>query len=405
MVVKSPLARIPGSRARSTGKEQSVAQKRLRAVFMRGGTSKGLIFHQGDLPARAEWDAIFLAAMGSPDPYMRQLDGMGGGVSSLSKVCVVGPPSVAGADVDYTFAQVSVNDRKVDYAGNCGNMSSAIGPFAVDEKLVTPPADGEATVRIHNTNTGKIIAAHFRVRDGLAEVAGDFDLDGVAGTAAPIRLDFVAPGGAKTGKLLPTGAPIDTIYLPGGGRIEASLVDSSNPFVFVEAQALGATGLELPKEIAADRPLQERLEAVRLRASVMMGLAATLEEAAAIISIPKIAMLAPGGRAPTLSGRVLEPHEADILARAISVGQPHNAIPLTGALCLAVAARVPGTIAHRLVADSAPKTISIGHPSGTISVDAEVVVTAGQATASSAAVFRTARRLFAGEVYYPAQVA
>lgn len=378
-----------------------VVQQRLKAVFMRGGTSKGLVFHRGDLPDRDEWDAIFLAAMGSPDPYMRQLDGMGGGVSSLSKVCIVGPASVPGADVDYTFAQVSVGDRNVDYAGNCGNMSSAIGPFAVDEGLVARPANGETVVRIHNTNTGKIIAAHFEVEGGLARVAGDFELDGVAGTGATIRLDFIEPGGSKTGKLLPTGAPVDMISVPGLGTIEASLVDSSNPFVFVEAAALGMTGRELPKEIAADPVLQERLEEIRLSASVMMGLTKTRDEAAATISIPKVAMLAPAGPSPTLSGRVLAAHEADILSRAISVRQPHNAIPLTGALCLAVAARVPDTLAHRLVgAIASGKAIRIAHPSGTITVDAAVSTQGGETVAHRASVFRSARRLFAGEVYY-----
>jgi len=366
---------------------------------MRGGTSKGLVFHARDLPARAEWDAIFLAAMGSPDPYVRQLDGMGGGVSSLSKVCVVGPASVRGADIDYTFAQVSVTDRTVDYAGNCGNMSSAMGPFAIDEGLVPRPPDGEAIVRIHNTNTGKVIAAHIQVRDGEAEIAGDFELDGVAGRGAPIRLDFLEPGGAKTGRLLPTGRAIDQIEVPGLGAVEASIVDAANPFVFVLAQALGASGTELPKAIAGDAILQDRLEQIRLRASVLMGLAATLEEAAAIISLPKVAMLSVPGPAPTLSERVLQADETDLMARAISVGQPHNAIPLTGALCLAVAARTPGTVANRIVCDGGKAAIRIGHPSGTITVDADVVVEGAQAHARSACVYRTARRLFAGEVY------
>lgn len=376
-----------------------MAQKRLKAVFMRGGTSKGLVFHSRDLPARAEWDAIFLAAMGSPDPYVRQLDGMGGGVSSLSKVCVVGPASVPGADIDYTFAQVSVTDRTVDYAGNCGNMSSAMGPFAIDEGLVPRPPDGETIVRIHNTNTGKVIAAHIRVRDGEAEIGGDFELDGVAGRAAPIRLDFLEPGGAKTGRLLPTGRAIDRIEVPGLGAVEASIVDAANPFVFVMAEALGAIGTELPKAIAADAVLQDRLEQIRLRASVLMGLSATLEEAAVIISLPKVAMLSAPRAAPTLSERVLQASETDIMARAISVGQPHNAIPLTGALCLAVAARTPGTVANRIVGDGGGSAIRIGHPSGTIAVDADVALVDGQAHARSACVYRTARRLFAGEVY------
>lgn len=197
---------------------------------MRGGTSKALIFRAGDLPAdRADWAPIFLAAMGSPDPAMRQLDGMGGGVSSLSKCCVVGPPSRPDADVDYTFAQVAIDRPEVDYASNCGNMSSAIGPFAVDEGLVAPPAGNEAVVRIHNTNTGKIIVARFPMEDGRAAVTGDLAIDGVAGTGAPIRLDFTDPGGAGTGRLLPTGNLTDRLDVPGLGPLRVTLIDAANP--------------------------------------------------------------------------------------------------------------------------------------------------------------------------------
>jgi 2-methylaconitate cis-trans-isomerase PrpF len=204
-------------------------QNTTRAVFMRGGTSKALIFLAQDLPP--DRDALFLAAMGSPDPDMRQLNGMGGGVSSLSKVCIVGPPSRPDADVDYTFAQIGIDRPEVDYAGNCGNMSSAIGPFAVDEGLVPPPADGEAVVRIHNTNTARIIVARFPVRAGRAVVEGSLAIDGVAGTGAPIRLDFTDPGGAKTGRLLPTGNPADLLEIPGHPPVRASLVDAANPCV------------------------------------------------------------------------------------------------------------------------------------------------------------------------------
>lgn len=370
---------------------------------MRGGTSKGLIFRAEDLPGdRADWAPIFLAAMGSPDSNGRQLDGMGGGISSLSKVCVVGKPSHPEADVDYTFAQVSVDDAVVDYAGNCGNMSSAIGPFAVDEGLVPAQANGEAVVRIHNTNTGKVIASRFAVSDGVASTEGDFALDGVSGTAAPIRLDFLDPGGAKTGKLLPTGNPVDTIVVEGVGEIAASLVDAGNPFVFVAAADLGLTGVEMPKEIAANTTLMTQLESIRQQASVMMGLTADLAAAAAMVSIPKIAMLAEPKAAPTLSGRVLQAGDADIVSRTISVGQPHNAIPLTGALCLAAALRTAGTVAQRLATKGQGNQIRIGHPSGTMSVDAEMVDRDGSLEVRHATVYRTARRLFSGEVYFSA---
>lgn len=373
-----------------------------RAVFMRGGTSKAIMFRSEDLPAdREAWDQIFLTAIGSPDPNGRQLDGMGGGVSSLSKVCVVGPASRRDADVDYTFAQIAVDRPDVDYAGNCGNMSSAIGPFAVDEGLVPPPADGEATVRIHNTNTGKIIVARFPVQDGRAVVAGDLAIDGVAGTAAPIRLDFTDPGGAKTGKLLPTGSPADMLDVPGLGPVRVSLVDAANPMVFVDAADMGLTSIETPAVIERDRELMARLEALRQCAAVAMGIAPDLAAAARVASIPKVAMLSAPADAPLLSGRVMAADEADIVARMISVGQPHRAVPLTGALCLAVACRIPGSVAHRLVRAGGPDApVRIGHPSGMILVAAAVEAGHDGLRVPYATVFRTARRLFQGEVLH-----
>lgn len=370
---------------------------RIPAVYMRGGTSKALMFRAADLPAdRAEWDAIFLAAMGVPDPNGRQLDGMGGGLSSLNKVCVVGPASRPDADVDYTFVQLGVDEALVDYGGNCGNMSSAIGPFAIEEGLIPVPQDGEAAVRIHNTNTGKIIVARFPVKDGMLAAEGDLELDGVAGTAAPIKLEFVEPGGAKTGHLLPTGKPVEFLDIPGRG-IKASLIDAANPCVFVDAQDLGKTGRELPGELEADAAFLAEMEAIRQAGSVAMGLAPDLEAARRLASIPKVAMVSAPQSSPTLSGRTIESGEMDIAVRMISVGQPHRAVPITGAVCLAVAARVPGSIPHRLCT-SAEGPIRIGHSSGTILVDA--TVTNGKA--ENGAVFRSARRLFEGNVIFRA---
>ena len=356
-----------------------MAQRRIRAVFMRGGTSKGLIFHARDLPPPgAARDALLLAAIGSPDPNMRQLDGMGGGISSLSKICIVGPPTHPQADVDFTFGQVGIDVALVDYGGNCGNMSSAIGPFAIEEGLVPAPAHGEAVVRIHNTTTGKLITARFPVQDGLPVTEGDFALDGVPGTAAPIRLAFLEPGGSKTGTLLPTGNAVDRITLPDLGTVEVSLVDAANPMVFIAAQSLGLTGAEMPDQIGGDAGLMARLEVIRRRASVMMGLALDEDAAARLISIPKIALLAPPQAAVTLSGQQLAAHDAHITARALSAGQPHKAIPLTGALCLAAAIRVPGSVAATLSAAGADGAIRIAHPSGTISVDAAIEDRAGK---------------------------
>lgn len=380
-------------------------QIRIPATFMRGGTSKGLVFHARDLPADpAERDRLILAAMGSPDPYGRQLDGMGGGISSLSKICIVGPASHPDADVDYTFGQVAVDRATVDYAGNCGNMSSAVGPFAVDEGLVSMPADGEAAVRIHNTNTGKLIVSRFQVQDGEAATRGDFALDGVAGTAAPIRLEFLDPGGAKTGRLLPTGTAIDHLELDGR-KVQVSLIDAANPFVFIAAESLGMSATELPRDIQSNGALMEQLERLRRAGSVMMGIARDAQEAERIVSVPKIAMLARPADSRLLSGATLAAGQAQILARAISVGQAHNAIPLTGALCLAAACRVAGSVAQRLLAPEARDRITIGHPSGTIDVDAQVRPGSDPVTIEQATVYRSARRLFKGVVYTPQRTA
>ncbi|HUA54412.1 MAG TPA: PrpF domain-containing protein [Candidatus Sulfotelmatobacter sp.] len=379
-------------------------QRKLKAVFMRGGTSKALMFHQRDLPAaRDDWAPIFLGAIGAPDPNGRQLDGMGGGVSSLSKVCVIGPPSRSDADVDYTFAQVSVKEAVVDYSGNCGNMSSAVGPFALDEGLVRGGGN-EACVRIHNTNTKKIIVSRFPIEEGMAAVDGDFVLPGVAGSGAPIRLEFTDPGGAGTGKLLPSGQAVDVLEVPGLGSIEASLIDAANPCVFVAASALGATGLEMPDQVEADAGLLAKLEAIRRAASMRMGLAATAEAAGKITGIPKIAMVAAPATARTLSRETVGADAMDIAVRMISVGQPHRAVPLTGAMCLAVATRIEGSIPHRLARPpkSAADDIRIAQPSG-LTVVAATVRRNGGWVADNAVVYRTARRLMEGVVYYRAR--
>lgn len=383
-------------------------QLRLRAVFMRGGTSKAVMLRAADLPAERElWTPIFLGVIGSPDPNGRQLDGMGGGISSLSKICVIGPPTRAGADVDYTFAQISVKDASVDYSGNCGNMSSAVGPFAIDEGLVLGVADatGEATVRIHNTNTRKLIVAHFPLDSGRAAVDGDFRLPGVAGTGAPVRLDFLEPGGAGTGKLLPTRNAADTLEADGARGIEVSMVDAANPCVFVAADALGASGVEMPDELEANSALLRHLEAIRIAASLRMGIAKTAEAAARIPSIPKVAMVAPAREARTLAGERLAAEDADVTVRMISIGQPHRAVPLTGAMCLAVAARIEGTVVSRIARPSASpgEPVRIAQPSGLTVVGAAVRRDGdgerAQWFAESATVYRTARRLMEGWVF------
>jgi 2-methylaconitate isomerase len=370
----------------------------LRAVFMRGGTSKALVFHRRDLPEQQEdWAPIFLAAMGAPDPNGRQLDGMGGGVSSLSKVCVIGPPTHPEADVDYTFAQVGIDDATVDYGGNCGNMSSAVGPFAVDEGLVKALADGPTTVRIHNTNTRKLIVARFAIEGGRAAVRGPLAIDGVSGTGAPIRLEFRDLAGARTGRLLPTAEPLDSLSLPGGRAVRASLVDAANPCVFVDAADLGLIGNEPPENIAKNDALMADLEVLRRQASILMRLAPDLDAAAASRSVPFIGLVAPPRAWRTQSGIDHSAAEADIAVRMLSSGHPHRAIPITSALCVAVACRTPGTLPAQLCS-SATGPLRIGHASGTVMVEAEQDRRQGRVLHAS--VYRTARRLFQGEVMY-----
>jgi 2-methylaconitate cis-trans-isomerase PrpF len=370
----------------------------LRAVFMRGGTSKALMFHRRDLPEQQEdWAPIFLAAMGAPDPNGRQLDGMGGGVSSLSKVCVIGPPTHPEADVDYTFVQVGIDDATVDYGGNCGNMSSAVGPFAVDEGLIKALADGPTTVRIHNTNTRKLIVARFAIEGGRAAVRGPLAIDGVSGTGAPIRLEFRDLAGARTGRLLPTGEPLDSLSLLGGRAVRASLVDAANPCVFVDAADLGLIGNEPPENIAKDDALMADLEALRRQASIRMRLAPDLDAAAASRSVPFIGLVAPPRAWRTQSGSDRSAAEADIAVRMLSSGYPHRAIPITSALCVAVACRTPGTLPAQLCS-SATGPLRIGHASGTVMVEAEQDRRQGRVLHAS--VYRTARRLFQGEVMY-----
>jgi 2-methylaconitate isomerase len=378
-------------------------QMKLPAVFMRGGTSKAIIFHARHLPvSRADWEPIFLSAIGSPDPNMRQLNGMGGGVSSLSKVCIVGPPTHPDTDVDYTFAQVLIDQARVDYNSNCGNMSSAIGPFAIDEGLVARPRNGEAVVRIHNTNTKKIIVSRFPMDGAEAAVAGDMVLDGVAGSGAPIRLEFLDPAGAKTGDLLPTGKVVDELNIDGLGQVPVSMVDAANPCVFVPAEAIGATATEVPSAIEADAKLLARLEAIRRTASVAMGIAPDMAKAGRL-SVPFVGFLAPPIAMATLSGRTLAPTDMDIAVRMISNGQAHRATPLTAALCLAVSTRIAGSIPAQMARGSAGgvRQIRIAHPSGVIVVDAKVHEDGrgGRPHAEYAAVYRTARRLFDGRVY------
>jgi len=373
-------------------------QLKIPAVFMRGGTSNAIVLHERDLPReRALWDEVFLAAIGSPDPYGRQLDGMGGGISSLSKVCVVGPSSRADSDIDYTFAQVQVKEAKVDYSGNCGNMSSAMGPFAVDEGLVKVSGN-EALVRIHNTNTKKIIHACFALDNGLAAVDGELAIPGVVGTGAPVRLEFRDPGGASTGKLLPTGNVIDILDVPGVGRIRASLVDAANACCFLDAADLGLTGTEMPDTLDTSTELLDRLSKIRIAASIAMGIGKDAADAARKKVVPFIGFVSAPQDAQSLSGSPIKGDSVDLTGRMLSNGQPHRALPLTVSLCMAVAARIEGSLVHQLTR-AGSDDIRIAMPSGILVVAATVKKENGAWHAEQGAFYRTQRRMFDGQVY------
>ncbi|KAL4908529.1 hypothetical protein BDW74DRAFT_188493 [Aspergillus multicolor] len=380
-----PVPRLPNPIIQLTRLSSTLThgQSSLPAAYYRGGTSRAVFFNQDDLPSnRTDWAPIFRGVIGSPDPYGRQLDGLGGGISSLSKVCVVGKSTHPDADVDYTFAALGIKNTDVDYSSNCGNMVSAVGPYAVDSGLFAPQDADSALVRIHNTNTGKIIHASFPVVDGEAAATGELAIDGVAGTAAAIKLDFVNPAGSRTGKLLPT----DTVKDVFDG-VEATCIDVANPCVFVKADDLGVPGALMPDEIAATPGLLDRLDSIRRQAGARMGLAESPEGVPG--SVPKIGIVsAPEGGTGV-----------DLVVRALSVGQPHKAVPITVALALATAARLEGSTVAEVTSTKPvdPSGITIGHASGSILVGATFGEDGGL---DFATVFRTARRLFEGRIFW-----
>lgn len=370
------------------------------AVFMRGGVSKGLIFHACDLPGEAALrDRLFLSVLGSPDPNGRQLDGMGGGSSSLSKVCVVGPSEHPDADVDYTFAKVDVHEASVFYELACGSMASTIGPFAVDEGLVGAPPDGEVTVRIRDVNTNRMIHARFAMRGGKAAVAGDFAVDGVAGTGAPVRLRFLDPGGAATGRLLPTGRAVDRATGAGAAPVEFSCVDASNPIVFVGAEALGLRGTETPEEMERLPEMQARVSGIRRQIAGALGdISKTIGDA---MALPRIAMVSAPAPYKARDGRIIGAGDVDIVVRMMAGNLPHGGLPLTTALCLGAACRIAGTIPDRLSRsrDAAAGMVRLGHPNGVWSVWARGDDRTGDLSIDAIETEMTQRRLFEGRVF------
>jgi 2-methylaconitate cis-trans-isomerase PrpF len=377
-----------------------LSRRGIRAVYVRGGTSRALMFHSADLPAAryedgyAAWNEIFLKSIGSPDPHGRQLNGMGGGITSLSKVAVIGPPSRPDADVDYTFGQVGVFEPTVSYRGNCGNISSAVGPFAVDEMLI-PTAGRQASVRIHNTNTRKIIVSEFAIEHGRAIEQGDFEIQGVAGRGAPIRLTFLDPGGATTGKLLPTGSSVDELRLQDGTVVKASLVDAANPVCFVSPESIGLTGRETQEQLISNAAAIDTFKQIRLAAAVAMGLCPDVEVARrSLKNLPLVSTVASPDPA-----RYAGEDACNLVIRMVSSDQPHKASPLTGALCVAAAAAIPGSlVANACVRREEGQDLHIVHASGMLPVAAEVLRDGHQVTVTAATAYRTTRRLMEGNV-------
>jgi probable AcnD-accessory protein PrpF len=389
-------------------------QLRIPATYMRGGTSKGVFFRMEDLPAAAQVpgaarDRLFQRVIGSPDPYGKQTDGMGGATSSTSKCVVISPSTRPGHDVDYLFGQVSIDGDLVDWSGNCGNLSTAAGAFAIHAGYVDParvPADGVCTVRIWQANIGKTILAHVPVAAGQVQEDGDFELDGVTFPAAEIVLEFIDPAddGEGGGAMFPTGQLIDTLDVPGIGAVEATLITAGIPTVFVDAAALGFEGTELQPAIDEDKAALAKLEAIRVAGALRMGLIRTPEEAAKRQHTPKVAFVAPPGAYLSSSGKSIAADAIDLNVRAMSMGKLHHAMMGTASVAIATAAAVPGTLVNRAAGGGARDAVRFGHPSGTLRVGASVARVDGQWTVTRAVMSRSARILMEGRVRVPADV-
>lgn len=374
-------------------------ERKTPAVFYRGGTSKAVFFHPADLPEdEEERDQMLLHVLGSPDPYGRQLNGLGGGISSLSKAMWVSKSQRGDADVDYTFAQIALDQPVVDYSANCGNMSSAVGQFAVEEGIIRVP-DGDAIVRMYNTNTDICVHSHFKVEAGRAVTEGDLEIPGVAGTGAPVRLDFMDPARVTGRGLLPTTLAQETIDVPGFGEVSASIVDAAALCVFVRAENFGLKGSETPQEIEANEPVMGALEVIRREAALRAGLCERVEDVA--LSAPRIALVAAPSLFTSLDGREYQPQDFDLAVRIVSLGTIHRAVMVTGAMCLAAAVLVEGSVPNALVSGGgAEGMVRLGNPSGVTVMGASVSQENGVWKVLSTSVMRTSRRLMDGHVYH-----
>ena len=390
-------------------------QIRIPATYLRGGTSKGVFFRLQDLPEPAQRpgaarDALLLRVIGSPDPYGKQIDGMGGATSSTSKTVIVARSSRPDHDVDYLFGQVSIDQAFVDWSGNCGNLSAAVGPFAISGGLVDAarlPHQGIATVRIWQANIGKTIIAHVPMQAGVVQETGDFELDGVTFPAAEVQLEFLDPAAEEEGaggSMFPTGQLIDDLEVPGVGTLRATLINAGIPTIFVEAAALGYRGTELQDAINGDAKALAMFETIRAHGALRMGLIRELGEAARRQHTPKVAFVAPPADYVASSGKAVAAADIDLLVRALSMGKLHHAMMGTAAVAIGTAAAIPGTLVNLAAGGKARQSVRFGHPSGTLRVGAEARQQDGEWSVTKAIMSRSARVLMEGWVRIPGDV-
>lgn len=387
---------------------QHSPQIKVAATYMRGGTSKGVFFNLKDLPLAAQVagsarDALLMRVIGSPDAYAKQIDGMGGATSSTSKTVIVGPATVADHDVDYLFGQVSIDKAFVDWSGNCGNLSSAVGAFAINSGLVDAnriPQNGIALVRIWQANIKKTILAHIPISNGVVQETGDFLLDGVTFPAAEIKLEFINPS-AGDANMFPTGNLVDQLDVPNVGCFAATMINAGIPTIFINAQDLGYSGTELQPDINSDPQALAKLESIRAHGGVAMGLFSHVDDAQQRQHTPKVAFVAAAQDYTSSSGSAVAAVNVDLLVRAMSMGQLHHAMMGTAAVAIGTAAAIPGTLVNQAAGGGARSSVTFGHPSGTLTVGAEAVQEAGQWSATKAIMSRSARVLMEGWVRVP----
>jgi probable AcnD-accessory protein PrpF len=379
---------------------------------MRGGTSKGVFFHLQDLPEPAQKpgparDKLLLRVIGSPDPYGKQIDGMGGATSSTSKTVILSKSSKADHDVDYLFGQVSIDQAFVDWSGNCGNLSAAVGPFAISHGLVDAsrvPRDGIAVVRIWQANIGKTIIAHVPMTNGAVQETGDFELDGVTFPAAEVQLEFMDPAADEEGAggaMFPTGQLVDDLDVPGVGVLKATMINAGIPTVFVNADAIGYAGTELQDAINSDPKALAMFETIRAHGAMRMGLIKSLDEAASRQHTPKVAFVAKPASYQASSGKQVEAGSIDLLVRALSMGKLHHAMMGTAAVAIGTAAAIPGTLVNAAAGGGAREAVRFGHPSGTLRVGAQATEVDGEWRVTKAIMSRSARVLMEGWVRIP----